>query len=81
MKIVVCVKYVPVVARIQFDYENKTIIREGVPSEVNPFDMLGLVRAVELTTFGALGRVDRLKLPGYQTPGHRLGQQRGTTPK
>ena len=48
MKIVVCVKYVPVVARIQFDYENKTIIREGVPSEVNPFDMLGLVRAVEL---------------------------------
>ncbi len=48
MKIVVCVKYVPVVARIQFDYVNKTIIREGVPSEVNPFDMLGLVRAVEL---------------------------------
>ena len=48
MKIVVCVKYVPVVARIQFDYENKSIIREGVPSEVNPFDMLGLVRAVEL---------------------------------
>ena len=48
MKIVVCVKYVPVVARIQFDYENKTIIREGVPPEVNPFDMLGLVRAVEL---------------------------------
>ena len=48
MKIVVCVKYVPVIARIQFDYENKTIIREGVPSEVNPFDMLGLVRAVEL---------------------------------
>ena len=48
MKIVVCVKYVPVVARIQFDYEAKTIIREGVPSEVNPFDLLGLVRAVEL---------------------------------
>ena len=48
MKIVVCVKYVPVIARIQFDYENKTIIREGVPSEVNSFDMLGLVRAVEL---------------------------------
>ena len=48
MKIAVCVKYVPVVSRIQFDYEHKTIIREGVPSEVNPFDMLGLVRAVEL---------------------------------
>jgi len=48
MKIAVCAKYVPVIAQIQFDYENKTIVREGVPSEVNPFDLLGLVRAVEL---------------------------------
>ena len=48
MKTAVCVKYVPVVSRITFDYENKTIVREGVPSEVNPFDVLGLVRAVEL---------------------------------
>ena len=48
MKIAVCVKYVPVVARMGFDYENKTIIREGVPSEVNPFDVLALVRAVEM---------------------------------
>jgi len=48
MKTAVCMKYVPVLARIQFDYETKTIIREGVPSEVNPFDLLGLVRAVEL---------------------------------
>ena len=50
MKIAVCIKYVPVIARMQFDYENRTIIREGVPSEVNPFDVLGLVRAVELKT-------------------------------
>ncbi len=48
MKTAVCMKYVPIIARIQFDYEAKTIIREGVPSEVNPFDLLGLVRAVEL---------------------------------
>ena len=48
MKIAVCAKYVPVVSRIQFDYERKTIIREGVPSEINPFDLLGLVRAVQL---------------------------------
>ena len=48
MKMAVCVKYVPVVSRITFDYASKTIIREGVPSEVNPFDVLGLVRAVEL---------------------------------
>ena len=48
MKTAVCVKYVPVVARITFDYERKTINREGVPSEVNPFDLLGIVRAAEL---------------------------------
>jgi electron transfer flavoprotein alpha subunit len=48
MKIAVCVKYVPVISQIGFDYEKKTIIREGVPSEVNPFDLLGLIRAVEL---------------------------------
>ncbi|MSQ07302.1 MAG: electron transfer flavoprotein alpha/ beta subunit [Dehalococcoidia bacterium] len=48
MKIAVCVKYVPVVARMRFDYERKTIIREGVPSEVNPFDVLALVRAVQM---------------------------------
>ncbi len=48
MKIAVCIKYVPMISRMQFDYENRTIIRDGVPSEVNPFDALGLVRAVEL---------------------------------
>ena len=48
MKIAVCVKYVPVVSRIQFDYENKVIRREGVPSEINPFDLLGINMAVEL---------------------------------
>ena len=50
MKIAVCMKYVPVVAQIKFDYEQKTILREGVPSEINPFDLLGLVRAVQLKT-------------------------------
>ena len=50
MKTAVCMKYVPVIARMRFDYESRTIIREGVPSEVNPFDVLGLVRAVELKT-------------------------------
>ncbi|MDH3599854.1 MAG: FAD-binding protein [Candidatus Tectomicrobia bacterium] len=53
MKIAVCAKYVPVVSQIGFDYEAKTIIREGVPSEVNPFDALGIVRAAELKTASA----------------------------
>ncbi len=48
MKIAVCVKFVPVVSRIEFDYENKVIRREGVPSEINPFDLLGINMAVDL---------------------------------
>ena len=48
MKTAVCMKFVPVISQIKFDYETKTIIRDGAPSEVNPFDLLGLVRAVEL---------------------------------
>jgi electron transfer flavoprotein alpha subunit len=48
MKIAVCVKYVPVVAQIGFDYATKTMRREGVPSEINPFDRLGLLCAIGL---------------------------------
>ena len=48
MKIAVCIKHVPVVSRIQFDYETKTIVREGVPSEVNSYDLLGVDKAAQL---------------------------------
>jgi electron transfer flavoprotein alpha subunit len=50
MQIAVCVKYVPVVAQIGFDAATKTIIREGVASEINPFDRLGVLCAVALKT-------------------------------
>ncbi len=48
MKIAVCVKQVPVISQMQFDYETKTIQREGVPLEVNSFDMLAIARAADL---------------------------------
>ena len=49
MKIAVCVKYVLAVAQMGFDYATKTMLREGVPSEINPFDRLGLLCATGLT--------------------------------
>ena len=58
MKIAVCVKYVPVVSRIQFDYENKVILREGVPSEINPFDLLAVNLAVDLKAASAAADAD-----------------------
>ena len=48
MKIAVCIKQVPVVSRIRFDYESKSVVREGVPLEVNSFDLLAVDRAIEL---------------------------------
>ena len=77
MKTAVCMKYVPMIARMQFDYENRTIVRDGVPSEVNPFDVLGLVRAVELKT-EAVDEVVVLTMgpPSAQEGPHQLPRAR-----
>ncbi|MDE2765758.1 MAG: electron transfer flavoprotein alpha/ beta subunit, partial [Chloroflexota bacterium] len=50
MKVSVCVKWVPVVARMKFDLETKTIVREGVPSELNAYDQLAVQWAVDHKT-------------------------------
>src|SRR5262245_10785453 len=48
MKIAVCIKYVPVVAQMRFDPDTRTMVRDGVASELNPFDRLGVSCAVAL---------------------------------
>jgi electron transfer flavoprotein alpha subunit len=48
MRIIVCIKQVPEVAEVRFDFEAKTIIREGVPNIVNPFDRRALAEAIRL---------------------------------
>src|SRR4030095_16769931 len=45
MKLVVCIKQVPEVAEIKFNPQTNTIVREGVPNVVNPFDVRGLSEA------------------------------------
>ncbi len=49
MKIAVCIKQVPMVSAMKFDAESKTIVREGVPTEVSAFDVRAMLRAVELS--------------------------------
>lgn len=39
MKVIVCVKQVPDMTEAKMDREEKTIIREGVASIVNPYDI------------------------------------------
>lgn len=48
MDILVCVKQVPDTTEIKINYETNTLIREGVPSIVNPFDAYALEVAVRL---------------------------------
>ncbi len=39
MQIIVCVKQVPDTAEVKIDQKTNTLIREGVPSIINPFDL------------------------------------------
>ncbi|HUI26833.1 MAG TPA: electron transfer flavoprotein subunit beta/FixA family protein, partial [Candidatus Kryptonia bacterium] len=48
MRIVVCIKQVPVMSAMQFDAGSKTLKREGVPTEVSAFDLRAVCKAVEL---------------------------------
>jgi electron transfer flavoprotein alpha subunit len=48
MRIIVCIKQVPEVAEIKFNSETNTIVREGVPNVVNPFDRRALAEAIRL---------------------------------
>ena len=48
MKIAVCIKQVPDVSLVKFANGTKRLVREGVPNEVNPFDVLGMSLAVGL---------------------------------
>ncbi|MGH7895928.1 MAG: FAD-binding protein [Candidatus Binatia bacterium] len=48
MRIVVCVKYVPVLSALRFDPETRRLVREGVPGEVSGFDLRALGAATAL---------------------------------
>ena len=48
MKVVICVKQVPEVAELKFDPERKTLIREGVPNILNPYDRCAIVESIRL---------------------------------
>ncbi|MEM2143922.1 MAG: electron transfer flavoprotein subunit beta/FixA family protein [Candidatus Jordarchaeaceae archaeon] len=48
MKIIVCIKQVPEVTEVKIDPKTNTLIREGVPSIVNPFDEIAVEEAVRM---------------------------------
>src|SRR4030042_6143851 len=48
MNIIVCIKQVPETTEVKINPENNTLIREGVKSIINPFDMYAIEEAVRL---------------------------------
>lgn len=48
MKIIVCIKQVPNTTEIKIDPETNTLIREGVESVINPFDLYAIEEAIRL---------------------------------
>ncbi len=48
MHIVVCIKQVPDSAQIRVHPVTNTIMRQGVPSIINPFDLFALEEAMRL---------------------------------
>ncbi len=47
MKFIVCIKQVPAVSELRFDIAKKTLIRDGVHNEINPFDKHALTFAAD----------------------------------
>jgi electron transfer flavoprotein beta subunit len=48
VKIIVCTKWVPDTTNVRINPETNTLIREGVPSIINPFDMYALEEGIRL---------------------------------
>lgn len=48
MNIVVCIKQVPDTAEIKINPETNTLVREGVPSIINPYDLHALEAGVQI---------------------------------
>ncbi|MCM8830686.1 MAG: electron transfer flavoprotein subunit beta/FixA family protein [Candidatus Omnitrophica bacterium] len=54
MKVIVCIKQVPQTGTVKINPKTNTLIREGVESIINPFDMYAIEEAVRLKEkFGA----------------------------
>jgi electron transfer flavoprotein beta subunit len=53
LHIVACIKQVPDTTQVRIDPETNTLVREGIPAIINPFDLFAIEAAVQLKeTYG-----------------------------
>ncbi|MEA3408965.1 MAG: electron transfer flavoprotein subunit beta, partial [Candidatus Eisenbacteria bacterium] len=57
MNVVVLMKQVPDTTDVRIDRETNTLIREGVPSIINPFDMYAIEEALRVREGAGEGTV------------------------
>lgn len=68
MNIIVCIKQVPETTEVRINPETNTLIREGVKSIINPFDMYAIEEAVRLKEkFGGKATVITMGPPQAET--------------
>ncbi|TES92561.1 MAG: electron transfer flavoprotein subunit beta/FixA family protein [Candidatus Cloacimonadota bacterium] len=67
MKIIVCIKQVPDTTEIKIDPETNTLIREGVESIVNPFDLHAVEEALKIKENSGDGQVIAISMGPPQT--------------
>src|SRR5262249_10412932 len=48
MRLVVCVKYVPILSQLRFDHATRRLVRDGVRGETSSFDVRALLGALRL---------------------------------
>jgi electron transfer flavoprotein beta subunit len=48
LNVVVCIKQVPDTTQVRIDPETNTLVREGIPAIINPFDVPAIAAAVQL---------------------------------
>src|SRR4030042_3583543 len=48
LNIVTCIKQVPDTTQVHIDPETNTLVREGIPAIINPFDLHAIEAAVQL---------------------------------
>jgi len=61
MKIVVCIKQVPDTAEVRINPETNTLIRDGVPSIINPYDVHAIEAGLQIRE-GSGGKVTALTM-------------------
>lgn len=51
LKIIVCIKQVPMLSALRFDQETRRLVREGIPLELNELDVYALSEAIRLRDY------------------------------